>query len=131
MKKRSPISHIPPPLVIVTGACLMGLSYLVLSLIGANLTFNMRDPVGTSGLVSMISLVVTGALIGILIPRLGYDNGIALSTLSSLLFTLMLIVIGLVFGGGILPGTFFTYVLTVGASALTSFLARPRTRRRR
>ena len=103
-----------------------------LSLIFSFIAYSMANPDGVIGIFSIASLLITGALTGFLLSRSRDEGGILLAVLSSLLFSLILLLIGLIACGGTLPpGCIISYLCFIAVSALAAFLGKKRGRRRR
>lgn len=91
-----------------------------------------ENPTGHIGLCSMIVLFITAAASGFATSRYKGDGGMLPAVLSSLLFALIVLIIGLVGGKGKLP---LINVINLGAfmliSALSAALGRKREKKRR
>ena len=92
-----------------------------------------EDPLAASNLGALISLLVSAAISGILISKRAQGSKMLIASLSSLLFCLTLLIVGLAISGGELSGrVFLNYLCYIGVALLSAKLAtkKPRHRRR-
>ncbi|MBQ7363437.1 MAG: TIGR04086 family membrane protein [Clostridia bacterium] len=102
----------------------------VLTFIFSFISYSTKNPDSTVGIFSIIALILTAAVTGFTVSRLKGEGGVLIATLSSLLFTLILLLIGLIAGGGSLPlGCIINYLCFIAVSALAAVLGRRRGRR--
>ena len=118
--------------VLLLGTLASGIIFTVLSLAFAFILFSFKDPASLVPIASMIALLVTGAILGFAIPKVKNDGGIVIALLSSLLFTLILLMIGLIVGKGEVSVTvFINYICFIAISFLFSLLGRRKHSRRK
>ena len=92
----------------------------------------MENPTAMTGIFSLASLLLTAALMGFIISKLKGDGGMLISVLSSLLFCLILLTVGLIGTGGKLPLFIpINYLCYMGVAALFAFLGKKREKRGR
>ena len=108
--------------------CIIALSFAI-SLI----LYKTSDPARYVALFSSLSLILTGALMGVVIPLIRREGGFAVSSLSALLASIVLIALGMVLSGGKLPlYCAINYAAFIATTSLTSALiTKRRTRRHR
>jgi putative membrane protein (TIGR04086 family) len=117
--------------VLLIGTLAEGATLVLMSLLFSFFSYSMSDPLAITGLCSILSLVITAAVGGVVISRVKGDGGMAISVLSALLLCLILLLIGLIITGGELPlGCIISYLCYIAIAALSGFLGRKRNRRR-
>ena len=132
MLKYRKIGNISPLALLIGGALFEGAVYLISSFALALFSYNMNDPVGVAGLMSMIALVLSGSIGGALISRLREDGGIGIAALATLLLSLIFLLVGIIRGGGSVSlSSLLSYLLMIGAAALSAFFLRPRSGHKR
>ncbi len=103
----------------------------VLSLIFSFVAYNMSNPDGVIGIFSLAALLIAGAAVGFILSRAYGRGGILIAALSSLLFSLILLLIGLIAGGGALPlPCIINYLSFIAVSTLAAFLGKKREKHR-
>ena len=90
----------------------------------SSLIINMTaDPLSAIGMATLPTLAVSAAACGFVIPLLAGDNGITVTSLSSLLLCLVMLIVGLVSArGGIEIGALINYASYVAIATLVSRL---------
>ena len=115
----------------LSGTAFAFLCYFVLSLITSAVAYNMSDPLGYIGILGLVALLMSGAVSGYAVSRVRGEGGFLAAILSSLFFTLIQILIGLIVAKGDLTlGVFFNYLCYIAISAFCAFLGGRRKRRR-
>ena len=118
--------------VMLLGVLASAILTALLSFIFSFIALSMANPDGAVGIFSIAALIITAAITGFTLSRVKGEGGVLLSTLSALLFTLILLLIGLIASGGALPlGCIINYVCFIAVSAISSLLGRRRGRTRR
>ena len=106
--------------------------FFATALVGAIILARTENPTGHTGLCGMIVLFITAAASGFAVSRYKGEGGMLPSVLCSLLFVLVVLIIGLVTGKGKLP---LISVINLGAfmliSTLSAALGRKREKKRR
>ena len=106
---------------VLVGALMNALFYSVTTLIFAVVSFMSDDPTGRIKMFSVIALLLTGAACGAVMGRL--FGGVLKSVLSTLIFALAMLGVGLLFSGGVGIGNAVNCALFVALSALTAKIA--------
>jgi len=109
------------------------LSTLVLfSILAAILSLGADDPIGRTGIYSLIATVLAGATGGIIICRGRGEGGIKHSALCAAATTAVMLILGLVFSGGVpAPSAFINYFSFLGSAILFSYLGRKKEHNRK
>ena len=118
---------------VAMGAMISAAVLLVLTLISSIIINMTSDPLGASGIASLCTLLLSAALSGFMLARRAAEAKMLRTSLSSLLFCLLLFIIGIAISGGELSGrVFMNYVCYMGVALLFGKLGasgRKRTRR--
>ena len=108
------------------------LSLLAVAFVMALVAYSMENPTGNVALLSLVSLILSAIISGVVISRITGDGGTRLVALSSLALMLILLLVGLVIKrGGVSSAAFMNYACFVGVSALAAYLGRKSENRRR
>ena len=87
-----------------------------------------ENPTSIVGLLSIIALLLSGLISGFVISKYKGEGGMLISTLSALLFSLILLLVGIISAKGELSfGVLINYVCYVAAAALGALLGKHRT----
>ncbi|MBQ8690019.1 MAG: hypothetical protein IJ515_06630 [Clostridia bacterium] len=106
--------------------------FLLTALIGAAIAGGLKNPTGSIGTISLIVLMTTAAISGIAISKYKGEGGVFPSVLSSLFFTLVLLIIGLVLTKGHLPLiAVINLALFILVNTIFAYLGKKREPRRR
>ena len=117
---------------VLIGAAISAAIMLALSAITALIINMTSDPLGAADIGSLISLLIGAALSGYVVARRSAESKMLTAVLSSLLFCLMLLLIGLMLGGGSLSGrVFINYLCYIGISTLFAKLGSREMRKHR
>ena len=118
--------------LLLVGALCSGILLIILTMISAFIVFYTKNPTSLIGLISIAVMLLTGAISGFSISKLKGEGGILISCLSSLLFILILLMIGLIAGGGhISLGNIINYLCYMAVSLLFSFFGRKKEKKYR
>ncbi len=129
IKKREAPSGIT---VMLAGTLASFIITAALSFIFSFIAYSMPDPDGSVGIFSIASLIIAAAAVGFSVSKIRGDGGVILAVLSALLFTLILLLAGLIAGGGALSlGCIINYLCHIAVSALAAVLGRRRRKVRR
>lgn len=117
----------------VLGLCFSFLSLLTVSLISSVILINTKNPTGSIGISSLISLLAAALLSGFMISRRNGEDGIKTSLFSSLAFVVILFSVSLISSKGKIGGAVLMnglcYMLVAIPAAL--FGGKQKRRRRR
>ena len=109
---------------LLIGALTAGISIIAVSFILALISSVTKDPTSLTGLLSLLSLIIAGALFGFTFSKLSGDGGAAITFASSVLTALIMSVIGLISRGGKVHfGVFINYLAYLATVALCAALA--------
>ena len=119
-------------LLLILGALGSGVLLLALTMLCSLIAFYTKNPTSLVGILSIAVMLATGAISGFCMSRLKGDGGVLISALCSLLFILILLMIGLIIGGGhISLGSIINYLCYLAVSVLFAFFGRRKGRRHR
>ena len=90
------------------------------------------DPTSFTGIFSLLSLLVAGAVASFVIAKLIRDGGTLIAIISSALTSLILTALGLIISGGAVHfGVFLNYAALIGISAIATLIAKKTNEKRR
>ena len=123
MRKKG-IKNIHPTTAMLLGAAFAFLCYFILTLIFSAVSLLLDDPLGFVGIGAVAALIGSAIISSAVITKLRGEGGFLTALLSSLLFSLIQILIGLIIAGGnISLGVFFNYLCYLAISALTALIS--------
>ena len=133
MAKRRGLSKEARPFkLLLLGTALSLLLFFTTTLISAFITNSLPDPLGNIGIASIATLAVCALLSGGITSYFAGDGGVVTATLSSLLFSLIMLLIGFICTGGKLPVyCLINYGIFIATSALSAIITRKLTRKRK
>ena len=106
--------------------------FFAMAFIGAIILSRTENPTAHVGICSMAVLFITAATAGLAISKYKGEGGVLVAVLSSLFFTIVVLMIGLIGGDGKLP---LVNVINLGAfmliSVIGALIGRKRERKRR
>ena len=107
-------------------------SLLVCAFVASIVIYSGKDPTQGVGVASLITLILSAALSGIIISRISCEGGVKIAGLSALATVFIMLIIGVILNSGkASPGAFINYGCYVGISLLSAYLGRKRGRKRR
>ena len=110
--------------LLLLGTLIMTVIFLALSLLFSFIAYTTADPLYFIGLLSIAALMITAAASGFLEARLG-EGSVLTPFLSSLLFVLIMLLIGLIASGGAVPlGCIINYASFVALATLSALLGK-------
>lgn len=131
MKKHKRI-ELSPAVLIAIGTISSIASVAVMALILAVISSLTKDPTSLIGAFSLLALVLAGAVSGFLISRLVGDGGSLVSMLSIAIATALMLIVGLIWKGGLLPlGTLLNLLVFLAVGIIASKLGNKRPRKKR
>ncbi len=112
---------------------LLSFGFLIsLSLIASIFLISAKNPTKNLGAVSLAVLLICALISGFVNSKRGGENGIAYSVVTSLSFTLLLVIISLILTKGKMGGMLFmNYLCYMMVAAFSAFLGKRRKRTRR
>lgn len=106
------------------GAGVMLIAFIVICAVASLIILSTDDPLAVIGIGSVIALLLSAVASGIIIAIRQREAAVLVSLLSSILFTMMLLIVGLAVSGGKIGGGIilncFSYI---ALSLLSAFLA--------
>ena len=118
------------PSLLITGAAISVATVALVSLAMALVSSFTKDPTSLTGVLSLVSLLVAGVISAVINSLKNGAVGAMISTLSALIAAVLMLAIGLVIKGGLVPfGTLISQAAFVGISALAATLTKSRPRR--
>ena len=114
--KRQKRKELSLPILLLIGTGIALASVLGVSLTLAIASYFTKDPTALTGAFSLLTLLLAGAISGFITSRTGGEGGSLIGILSSLLATLVMLSVGLIWRGGMLP---LSALLNLTAFALT------------
>ena len=120
------------PRALISGVGISFAILLIFSRIFSGIIMTASNPTGSIKTVSLVTLLVSGAVSGFVISKAKGDGGTFTSLLSSLVFIGIILAVSLILTKGRVGGTIFMNCLCYFLISLfSSFLAKKRYRRRR
>ncbi len=118
--------------LVLIGAAICLTMLIPVSLTLAIISSFMNDPTSATGILALISSIVSAALSGIIIARIAKEGRLPISALSSLIAVAVMIIIGLVWKGGIRSaGVFLNHAAYIGVTVLCAYFCKAKQKRRK
>ena len=115
--KRQKRKELSLPILLLIGAGVSLASVLTMTLILAIASYFTKDPTSLVGAFSLLSILLAGAISGFVNARIGGDGGALIGIISASLASLIMLSVGLIWRGGMLP---LSALLNLTAFILTS-----------
>ena len=115
--KRQKRKELSLPILLLIGAGGSLASVLTMTLIMAIASYFTKDPASLVGAFSLLSLLLAGAISGFVNARIGGDGGALIGIISASVASLIMLSVGLIWRGGMLP---LSALLNLTAFILTS-----------
>ncbi len=112
------------------GIFVSAISVLILTLILSIFAYRSQDPTSKTGIFSIIALVFSGAVCGFAVSRFMREGGTLCTLIASFIFT-GIILLTKIIGGSLSPAFILNALCYMGAGVLTSYISRPKQKRRR
>ena len=104
----------------------------VMAIILALISSMTKDPTSLTGAFSLLALLLAGAVSGFVISRVNGEGGKLIGILSSVIATAVMMIVGLIWKGGLLPlGALLNLFAFLAVGVLASILGKKRARKRR
>ena len=104
----------------------------VMAFILALISSMTKDPTSLTGAFSLLALLLAGAVSGFVISRVNGEGGKLIGILSSVIATSVMMIVGLIWKGGLLPlGALLNLFAFLAVGVLASILGKKRARKRR
>ena len=104
----------------------------VMAFILALISSMTKDPTSLTGAFSLLALLLAGAVSGFVISRVNSEGGKLVGILSSVIATSVMMIVGLIWKGGLLPlGALLNLFAFLAVGVLASILGKKRARKRR
>ena len=104
----------------------------VMAFILALISSMTKDPTSLTGAFSLLALLLAGAVSGFVISRVNGEGGKLIGILSSVIATVVMMIVGLIWKGGFLPlGALLNLLAFLAVCILSSLLGQKRPRKRR
>ena len=104
----------------------------VMAFILALISSMTKDPTSLTGAFSLLALLLAGAVSGFVISRVNGEGGKLIGILSSVIATAVMMIVGLIWKGGLLPlGALLNLFAFLAVGVLASILGKKRARKRR
>ena len=119
------------PALIAIGTGASAVSLAVIAFILALVSSFTKDPTSLTGAFSLLALFLAGAVSGFLISRFMGDGGSLVGILSVAVATTLMLMIGLIWKGGLLPlGALLNMLVFLAVGIIASILGKKRPRKR-
>ena len=130
MKKRKKDPGLTSLMLIGAGLAL-GIT-VVLAFIMAFISSFTKDPTSLTGALALVSLLVGGAISGFVTSRMNDEGGALVGTLSAVIASALILIIGLIMKSGKLDlSVFINLIAFICVSVLFAILGKKRIKRRR
>ena len=104
----------------------------VMAFILALISSMTKDPTSLTGAFSLLALLLAGAVSGFVISRVNGEGGKLVGILSSVIATSVMMIVGLIWKGGLLPlGALLNLFAFLAVGVLASILGKKKARKRR
>ena len=116
---------------------LLGTAFAILVIVSVTFAMSLissftKDPSSLTGAFSLITLLLAGGISGFVTSRANGDGGSLISIISALISAFLIIIIGLIWGKGMMNvGVFINTLAFVGVSILFAVLGKKRVKRGR
>ena len=116
---------------------LLGTAFAILVIVSVTFAMSLissftKDPSSLTGAFSLITLLLAGGISGFVTSRANGDGGSLISIISALISAFLIIIIGLIWGKGMMNvGAFINTLAFVGVSILFAVLGKKRVKRGR
>ena len=118
--------------LLVIGAVASVGAVFVMAFILAMISSMTKDPTSLTGAFSLLALLLAGAVSGFVISRVNGEGGKLIGILSSVIATSVMMIVGLIWKGGLLPlGALLNLFAFLAVGVLASILGKKRARKRR
>ena len=106
--------------------------FFVISFVFSLISLLLNDPLGIVGIISIMALILCSIVSSFVISRIGGAGGAFTAILSALLFSLIMLLLGLALSGGKMHfGCIVNYLIYMAVSSVSAYFARPRARIKR
>ena len=113
------------PILLLMGAGFALVTLGAVSLALSIISYFTKDPTALSGAFSLLSLVLAGAVSAFISARMWGEGGALIAILSAVISAIVMLAIGLIWRGGLLPfGVLLNIAAFLAASALSATLAK-------
>ena len=120
------------PVLLLMGAGFALCTVIAISFILSIVAYMTGDPSAMIGAFSLLSLALAGAISGFVTSRVNGDGGVLVGVLSALISGAIMLAIGLVCKGGLLPlGAVLNIAVFVAVSCFSALLGKRKRRKRR
>lgn len=117
--------------LIAIGTAASVVSVAVMAFILALISSMTKDPTSLTGAFSLLTLVLAGAVSGFVISRTMGEGGPLVGTLSVVIVTAIMLIVGLIWKGGLLPlGALLNMLVYLAVGVIASALGKKRPRKR-
>lgn len=118
--------------LISIGAAISVAAVFAMALILALISSLTKDPTALTGAFSLLSLVLAGAVSGFVISRVNGDGGTLVGILSVVIATAVMIIVGLIWKGGLLPlGALLNLLVFLAVGVISSLLGKRKNKKRK
>ena len=118
--------------MLAIGAVASVVSVGVVAFILAIISSLTKDPTSLTGAFSLLTLVLAGAISGFVISRVMGDGASLVGTLSVTIATVVMLAVGLVWKGGLIPlGALLNLCVFLAVGVIASVLGKQRPRKKR
>ena len=130
--KKHKRKELKPGAMLAIGALASLISVAVVAFILAIISSLTKDPTSLTGAFSLLSLVLAGIGSGFAISRIMGDGTSLIGTLSVVIASLVILIIGLIWNGGLLPlGTVLNILVFLAVGIIASILGKQRPHKKR
>lgn len=118
--------------LLLIGAGISIASVAVVAFVLAVVSSLTGDPTALTGAFSLLTLVMAGAVSGFITSRVNGEGGVPVGVLSAVISTSLMLLVGLVIKGGLLPlGAILNLLVFLAVSIIFSLVGKKREKRRR
>ena len=118
--------------LLAIGALASMATVFAMALILALISSLTKDPTSLTGAFSLLALALAGAASGFVISRLNGDGGTLVGILSVVIATALMLIIGLIWKGGLLPlGAFLNMLVFLAVGVISSLLGKKKSKKRK
>ena len=118
--------------LILIGAAICLVMLIPVSLILTVISSFLKNPTSATGIISLVCVLISAALSGLVIARISDEGRLPVSALSAVIAVSVMTVIGLLCKGGITTaGVFLNHSAYVALTVISAYFGRPRRKKRK
>ena len=115
------------PILLLLGAGFNLVCVIAMALLLATAAYFTLDPTATTGAFSLLALIIAGAVSGFVTSRVNGEGGALIGAVSAVIAALVMLAVGLIWRGGLLPlGAVLNVIAFTVISSASALLGKKR-----